>query len=360
MGKLPGPMGAPFRKAEEAVKKAKETVNTQLDKIQKRVNKLTGKDIPVTASLKLNFSPSFTQKDWVAVRAQAGRMAKGGRITKGTGPTADDVLARLSKGETVVPAADSKDPGFQRWAAAKGIPGFAAGGPIGAIDAETSAINKVQARGTARRTDTGLTKLLKLLGGGSPAIKAFIKSTDPLPYRWGAAGPTAYDCSGLVSAVLGKMTGRGGGHGQRYFTTASIHSGILGIKPGLGGTLQIGVTPGQGHMAGRYGGLGFEAESTRTGIKVGGAASRPEGFARHFHLAKGGRIDQALLARFAALSGADVGGDPGRLRIDGKTFDRGGYLQPGLNLLHNRTGRPEPLVPAGGIDYDRLAKAIGA
>jgi hypothetical protein len=66
-----------------------------------------------------------------------------------------------------------------------------------------------------------------------------------------------------------------------------------------------------------------------------------------------------MLARFAELSGADVGGDAGTLRINGQTFDRGGTLAPGLNLLANRTGRPEPLVPAGqGIDYDKLARAV--
>jgi hypothetical protein len=109
-------------------------------------------------------------------------------------------------------------------------------------------------------------------------------------------------------------------------------------------------------MAGRYGGLGFEAESSRTGIKIGSAASRPESFARHFHLAKGGLVDQRMVEALTR-SGADVGGDPGKLRVNGKVFDRGGTLAPGLNLLANRTGRPEPLVPAGGNE-DRLAKKI--
>jgi TP901 family phage tail tape measure protein len=321
---------------------------------QRAIDKMHGKNIPITASLKLNFSPSFSQKDWVAVRAQAGRMAAGGKIKEGTGPTADDVLALLSRGETVVPAADSARPEFKRWAARRGIPGFASGGPIGQIDSEARAVNKVQAGGTARRMDAGITKLLKLFGG-NPAIQAFIRSTDALPYQWGAAGPGAYDCSGLVSAVLGKITGRGGGHGQRYFTTSSIRPGILGIKPGLGGVLQIGVTAGTGHMSGRYGGLGFEAESTRTGIKVGAAASRPESFARHFHLAKGGKVDPAMVARFAALAGADIGGDQGRLRVNGKVFDQGGFLPPGASVAVNRTGRPEPV---GFPTAEEIADAI--
>ena len=58
--------------------------------------------------------------------------ARGGRVTQGTGPTSDDVLARVSKGETVVSAEHSKTlaPAFK----AVGVPGYAAGGipnPIG-------------------------------------------------------------------------------------------------------------------------------------------------------------------------------------------------------------------------------------
>jgi len=55
-------------------------------------------------------------------------LAAGGKITSGTGPSADDVLARVSKGETVVSAADSKilAPLF----AALGIPGYASGGKV--------------------------------------------------------------------------------------------------------------------------------------------------------------------------------------------------------------------------------------
>jgi cell wall-associated NlpC family hydrolase len=281
--------------------------------------------------------------------------AQGGRVTQGTGPTADDVLARLSRGETVVSARDSAQPEFQAWAASRRIPGFKQGGTIPQFGMNgaggfTRALGKWEDRVT-RILDFGtraIGRTLKALGGGNPAIKRFIASTDPLPYIWGGAGPGGYDCSGLVGAVYGKMTGRGGGHGQRYFTTSSISTGVPGLKPGLGGTLQIGVTAGTGHMAGRYGGLGFEAESTRTGIKVGAAASRPESFARHFHLARGGRVDAELLARYAQLRGLDVGGDQGRLRIDGKVFDQGGYLMPGATLAVNRTGQPEPVGAATG------------
>jgi NlpC/P60 family len=56
-------------------------------------------------------------------------LAAGGRIMAGTTGTADDVLARVSRGETVVSAADSKV--LAPWFAALGVPGYASGGTVG-------------------------------------------------------------------------------------------------------------------------------------------------------------------------------------------------------------------------------------
>jgi TP901 family phage tail tape measure protein len=307
------------------------------------------------------------------------RKATGGPIAGPGTATSDSVPAMLSTGEHVWSAKEVKGAGGHRAVEQmrQRARGMAAGGPVLKVDQTGTAAflgrpgrfdaNMERSLAAAARGFAALVRQNKesIFGVGKAAVKAFIRSTDPLPYVWGGAGPGGYDCSGLVSAVLGKHTGRGGGHGQRYFSTSSISAGILGLKPGLGGTLQIGVTPSRGHMAGRYGGLGFEAESTRTGIKIGSAASRPEGFARHFHLAKGGRIDQEMLARFALLTGADIGGDAGRTRINGKVFDRGGWLMPGATLAVNRTGRPEPVGTAGRLSRadarmiaEELAKVI--
>jgi hypothetical protein len=35
-------------------------------------------------------------------------------------------------------------------------------------------------------------------------------------------------------------------------------------------------------------------------------------------------------------------------------------LTPGLNLLDNRTGRPELLAPVETLDYDRLGRAVAS
>lgn len=58
------------------------------------------------------------------------QLAGGGIINQGSGPTADDVIVRVSRGETIVSAADSKR--LAGVFAAAGIPGYAYGGITGA------------------------------------------------------------------------------------------------------------------------------------------------------------------------------------------------------------------------------------
>jgi hypothetical protein len=356
------PQAKALRLAQQGIRDYRVFFNQQMDQLK-------NENVSITATPGFRFTSSFSKGDWVAARIAAGRMAAGGRITAGTGPTADDVPIMASRGETVVSAKHSARPEFQAWASQVGIPGFATGGQVGVrptlrvgklppeigqFNGATQGIARIMGNWTGRILDAALKKLVS----GNAAIKRFIRSTDPLPYIWGGAGPGGYDCSGIVSAVLGKMTGKGGGHGQRYFTTGSIRPGILGLKSGLGGVLQIGVTPSRGHMVGRYGGLGFEAESTRTGIKIGAAASRPEGFARHYHLAGGGRIDEsfATLTELLARKGIGVGGDPGKMRIG--SFDRGGWLMPGTTVATNRTSRPERVLPPGASGGPLIGSVI--
>jgi TP901 family phage tail tape measure protein len=329
-----------------------------------------------TVSVKANYNIGAPKG--VELLIEKGLVRAAGGSVRGQGTTtSDSIPARLSDQEHVVEAKAVKGLGGGSFArghqALEGMRsqwrGYAAGGPVlnfrqhganafigrpGRFDRNLARSLDLMARGFGRLVRLNSDKIF---GMGKPAIKAFIRSVDPLPYRWGAAGPSAYDCSGLVGAVAAKHAGRPGGHGQRYFTTSTIRPGILGLKSGLGGTLEVGVTPSRGHMVGRYGGLGFEARSTRTGIFTGTAARSPRGFARHFHLAQGGRVTlEDLLASGRPL---DVGGDAGVMRVKrAGTFDRGGYLMPGTTVAHNRTGKPERVLPPGPVVGRREAKMI--
>ena len=346
-GKLPGPMGAPFRAAERAVQAAKKTVNDQLDKIQARVNKLTGKDIPVTASLKLNFSPTYTQKDWVADRQRAGRMAGGGGPLQGPGTgTSDSIPLWGSKGEFMVNALSTR-----KWLPVLRFINAdrkAAGGPVGQIDSQGRVVNKIEARGTGARLHAGIAAFIAKFGGGG-SMRAFLQLADRLPYIWGGVGPGGYDCSGLTGEVFARHTRRPSYH--RYFTTASNFR-ALGFKPGPGGVYTIGVNAAGGHMAGRYAGLAFEAANTRAGIRVGGAARSVGSFPAQYHMASGGLVEAMRTVDWLAQQGAIIGGDPAKLRL--LNMDRGGFLPPGLSMAYNGTGHPEPV----GFDYREMAKAF--
>jgi hypothetical protein len=292
-------------------------------------------------------------------QSNAGNLAEGGPVVgPGTG-TSDDVPAverttgarfNLSNGEFVQRTAAVQHYGPQFMHAVNDLKfpkqaarGYATGGLINQILGEhypfptTTAMTKIPSKADVAKAVTEGPS-----SGGSEAIKAFIRSTGSLPYVWAAAGPDGYDCSGLVSAVYGMITGKGGGHGQRYFTTFDFANGApAGFKPGAGGVLTVGVNPLK-HMDGNYGGLGFEAASTRSGIKIGSRAQPTSNFQKQFHLAGGGLVSTEALEKL----GLDIGGDPSGLTVDGRkvpvgVFDSGGLLPTGMSLAYNGTGQPE-------------------
>ena len=369
LGWMPG-LGPKLRAAQQKFHTFAGSVNAALNKIQ---------DEGVNVKIKGTFTPPKGWSGHTITGATGGfvtprailHRAGGGPIRMGSGPTADDVPAMLSRGEYVVNArATARHRGLIEAINRDGLPGLARGGGVDVnvlapqMGRFGAGIQRLVAS-VAARTAATIQRHMRILvpggGVGKAGILNFIKSVDPLPYVWGAAGPRAYDCSGLVGAVYGKMRGHAGaGRGTRFFTTGTIGTGTPGLKGGLGGTLQIGVTAGSGHMAGRYGGLGFEAESSRTGIKIGGAASRPESFARRFHMARGGLVEARALDALARAGVLDIGGDRDRMRINGKVLDAGGWLQPGVTMAVNNTSKAERVSPPGGevINYTKLGRAV--
>jgi hypothetical protein len=198
-------------------------------------------------------------------------------------------------------------------------------------------------------------RALKLAGGGSvPSVQAWLRAQDPKPYIWGGVGPGGFDCSGLVGAAYGLLAGLT--PYRRYFTTANF-AGFDGFRRGqTRGGFNVGVNPGV-HMAGSLGGMGFEAQSTATGIHVGSGVTPVSRFAQQWYLpGVGGLTAEQVRQTVALVRPAVVAGIMRRLGV--RNADSGATLRPGLNVLHNATGRPEPLVPAAGRQVVNVTNVI--
>ncbi|MEV6548013.1 hypothetical protein AB0M57_04795 [Streptomyces sp. NPDC051597] len=154
-------------------------------------------------------------------------------------------------------------------------------------------------------------------GIGGPRIQAglnWAKTQAGKPYQWAGDGNPSWDCSGFMSAIESVIRGQVPPHrrwatGAFSGTTAPPGWVLHGSSP-----FKIGITnAGVGHTAGTLGKTNVESRGG-AGVLVGGAA---RGY------------DDSLFQDW-------YGFQPGQ-------YDSGGYLQPGMNLAYNGTGRPEPV-----------------
>ena len=97
--------------------------------------------------------------------------------------------------------------------------------------------------------------------GAATAI-AFARTQLGKPYQWGAAGPNAYDCSGLLLQAW-RSAGRSLPHSSRALYAMTSHIPVSAVRPG------DLVFYGQPiHHVGMYVGNGEMIESPRTGLTV--------------------------------------------------------------------------------------------
>ncbi|GGU62938.1 hypothetical protein [Streptomyces lavendofoliae] len=150
---------------------------------------------------------------------------------------------------------------------------------------------------------------------GGPRIQAALKwakTQNGLPYQWGGNGNPSWDCSGFMSAIESVI------RGQKPHRRWSTHAFNGGTPPGWvrngASAFRVGIThAGVGHTAGTLGKTKVESRGG-DGVVVGPRAR--------------GYNDKLFPTWY--------GFQPDK-------YDSGGFLQPGLNLAYNGTGRPEPV-----------------
>ncbi|WP_405766693.1 hypothetical protein OG539_16390 [Actinacidiphila glaucinigra] len=155
------------------------------------------------------------------------------------------------------------------------------------------------------------------------------------PYQWGGAGNPSFDCSGFMSSIQKVILGKN--PVGRLWSTFSFQGSKApaGWVRNLKSPFQIGITnAGVGHTAGTLAGVNVESRGGR-GVVVGSGARgwNDSLFTDHYGFAP-------------ALGNA-------------KLYDDGGYLMPGLHLIANGTGKPEPVFTSGQWDDIRAAKSGG-
>ncbi|NWF25230.1 hypothetical protein HW130_02955 [Streptomyces sp. PKU-EA00015] len=156
-------------------------------------------------------------------------------------------------------------------------------------------------------------KKLKAAGIGGKGYKSglsWARTQHGLPYQWGGNGNPSWDCSGFLSAIESVI--RGQKPHRRWATGAfSGRTAPGGWVLNHRSPFMIGITnAGVGHTAGTINGTNVESRGG-DGVLVGSRA-------RSYH-------------------------DPLFTDVYGFKYDSGGYLQPGMNLAYNGTGRPEPV-----------------
>ena len=154
-------------------------------------------------------------------------------------------------------------------------------------------------------------------GVGGPRIQEALKwakAQAGKPYIWGGVGPKGFDCSGFMGAIENVIRGLKP-NTRRWATGAfSGNTAPAGWVKNGSSAFRIGITnAGVGHTAGTLGKTNVESRGGQ-GVVVGKSA---RGY------------NNPLFTSW-------YGFQPGK-------YDSGGYLQPGMNLAFNGTGRPEPV-----------------
>jgi hypothetical protein len=296
----------------------------------------------------------------------AGGRATGGLIRGPGGPTSDKAgLFRLSNKEFVQQAAatDYYGVGFmealnERRIPREAFPGFARGGLVAPYPVDVSNTwmpTKQQVEDAFYRTHPELAKVGKM--------KSWAQAQAGKRYSWGAVGPGAYDCSGLVGNLY--AISRGLSQYRRYFTTASMGPGKFGMASGPG---KVTVYLGNGHTAANVGGLHAEAYGGNgVPLAIGRVGTPLSYYHTTMHMtgagmARGGLVALRSSRRARQLSFLECGwpeppaGESGQAARMRGSYRRGTNRVPmdGLYQLH----RGERVTPAGRRGPDEVVVTL--
>jgi hypothetical protein len=309
-----------------SMQKQYEDLVRKMRAMQAEINKLKGKNVNVTATASATIAKQTIA--WLrAAHVKIPQLAGGGKVLQGSGPTADDVLARLSKGETIVSARDSSRPEFQTWAKQRQIPGYATGGRVGSLQPFTDASASALGRGTQHAVNALAGQLGKALGKMiNNAFSGIGGAGGPLPSGGGAGAALARKVA-IWTASTFRRAGEAGAWYRRLMMESGGNPSIVNKWDSnwARGTPSVGIAQVIGPTF-----RGNAGPYRRTGPFLYGVSINP--YANSY---AGGHY---AIGRYGSLAAVDP-------RVKRGGYDSGGWLPPGLSLAYNGTGRPEPVGP---------------
>lgn len=254
----------------------------------------------------------------------AGGLAAGGRITAGTTPTADDVLIRVSKDETVVSAAHSANPIMQSAFAAVGVPGFAGGGVV------SGKLTPTFVTSMAQNFETQMTNaMIDAMRASTKAAEEAARAAAAKAAAQGGApgglgGPTSAGAAAAQAYARGRLGAYGWGAAQ-FPPLQSLWNGESGWN-------RLARNPGSG---------AYGIPQALPGSKMGAEANPPTSSAAA-QINWGLGYIRSVYGTPANAFGTWSGRSP-------HWYDEGGPLQPGWTMAYNGTGQTEHVVTANAM-----------
>jgi len=193
MGKLPGPLGAPFRAAHTAIQHELSGIEADVAGAERRIRSDWAKLHGVAADITVRADGTFRVGTTGLKGAAAGWMVTGGT------PGRDSVLAALMPGELVLPVPAAKDPAAAALAAKYGVPGFGGGGVAGSYGGSVAGV----APWMGREAQAAQAMLEKLTAAAAAAAMKAAQAAAFSGPAGGSSGPGAAAAQAYARSILG-------------------------------------------------------------------------------------------------------------------------------------------------------------